>query len=156
MPLMNPARRSLFKGVLGGAVAALVAALPRFAFGAWPEQAFRAKRVPDTLHALLGTASVITDTKGITLSVTDLAENGAVVPVTVTSTLPGVDSIILLVDKNPNALVAQFMLAPGVKPFIKTNIKMAETSRVIALVRSEGKLYSTNKKVKVTLDGCSD
>jgi sulfur-oxidizing protein SoxY len=150
---INPARRSLLKGLVSAAVA--LAMLPRLAFGAWPERAFRAKSVPDTLHALLGTASVITDTTGVTLSVTDLAENGAVVPVTVSSTLPGVDSIVLLVDKNPNALVAQFMLAPGVKPFIKTNIKMAETSRVIALVRSEGKLYSASKRVKVTLDGCS-
>lgn len=153
---VHQSRRSLLKGVLGAAIAALATALPRFAFGAWPERAFRTKNVPDTLQALFGTASVITDTKGITLSVTDLAENGAVVPVTVTSTLPGVDSITLMVDKNPTTLVAQFMLAPGLKPFIKTNIKMAETSRVIALVRSEGKLYSTNKKVKVTLDGCSN
>ncbi|MCL4315480.1 MAG: thiosulfate oxidation carrier protein SoxY [Gammaproteobacteria bacterium] len=153
---VNQARRSLLKGVLSATAAALFAALPRFAFSAWPEQAFRTKNIPDTLQALFGTASVITDTKGITLSVTDLAENGAVVPVTVSSTLPGVDNITLLVDKNPNTLVAQFMLAPGVKPFIKTNIKMAETSRVIALVRSEGKLYSTNKKVRVTLSGCSN
>ena len=128
--------------------------LPRLATAAWPADAFRHKTVPGALNELLGNASLITATDEVRLSATDLAENGAVVPVTIESRLANVDSIIILVDKNPSALVARFTFAPNVKPFIKTNIKMAQTSYLSAVVTAGGKLYSTKKKIKVVLNGC--
>lgn len=147
-------RRLFLKGTLAGAVWGLLMALPRLAAAAWPAAAFRHKTVPGALNELLGNANLVTATDEVQLTVTDLAENGAVVPVTIESRLANVDSIIILVDKNPNALAARFNLAPNVRPFIKTNIKMAETSHVIAVVKSGDKLYSTQKKVKVVLNGC--
>lgn len=152
--MTNPARRSFLRGTLAVSVWGLLMALPRMAAAAWPAGAFRHKTVPGALKELLGNANLTTATDEVQLTVTDLAENGAVVPVTIESRLTQVDSIILFVDKNPSALVARFNLAPNVRPFIKTNIKMAETSHVIAIAQSGGKLYSTKKKVKVVLNGC--
>ena len=147
-------RRRFLKITLAGACWGLLMALPRMAAAAWPAGAFRHKTVAGALNELLGNANLTTATDEVKITVTDLAENGSVVPVTIESRLANVDSIILFVDKNPSALVARFNLAPNVRPFIKTNIKMAETSHVIAIAQSGGKLYSTKKKVKVVLNGC--
>ena len=125
------------------------------AYADWPANAFDAKKVPDALQRLFGQDTLI-DSTDITLTITDWAENGSVVPVTVTSTLANIESISLMVDKNPNALVARFNLVKNTKAFIKTNIKMAETSNVIAIVKVGDKLYSARKKVKVTLNGCGN
>jgi sulfur-oxidizing protein SoxY len=128
---------------------------PKSAHAAWPAAAFDAKTLPDALNRLLGTDQLI-ESSDIALVITDWAENGAVVPVTVTSTLSNIESITLLVDKNPQALVARFRLAKNVQAFIKTNIKMAETSHVVAVAKVGDKFYSARKKVKVTLNGCGN
>ncbi|HWQ95102.1 MAG TPA: thiosulfate oxidation carrier protein SoxY [Gammaproteobacteria bacterium] len=150
-------KSGLVTGLLGLA-ASVGLLIPRLVWAAWPSSAFQSKTLFGALQPLFGSGSVnLTPAdEDITLTVTDLAENGAVVPVTVSSRLPNVESITLLVDKNPNSLVAQFKLAKNTQAYIKTNIKMAETSKVYAVVKSGDKLYSTNKKVKVTLGGCGN
>lgn len=152
---MNLSRRRLLKaGLLSGVLGWVVVALPRLAWAIWPKAAFEEKKVADALRALVGNDQ-LTESDAIEMTIPALAENGAVVPVTVSSTLPNIESIILLVEKNPNALAARFDLPGNTLPYVKVNIKMAETSNVIAVLKAGDTLYSTSRKVKVVLNGCS-
>jgi len=105
------------------------------------------------MKALGGSAPV--QSKDITFVQTpDIAENGAVVPVGVTSTIPKTESIAILVEKNPNMLVASFDIPAGTDPAITTRVKMGQSSNVYALVKADGKYYVASKEIKVTLGGC--
>ena len=84
----------------------------------------------------------------------DIAENGAVVPVGVTSNIPGTTEIFILVEKNPNPVSASFVIGTGTEPSVQTRVKMGETSKVIAVVKANGKVYTTTRETKVTLGGC--
>jgi sulfur-oxidizing protein SoxY len=84
----------------------------------------------------------------------EIAENGAVVPIGVTSSISGTDSIAILIEKNPNPLAAVFDIPAGTEPAITTRVKMAQTSQVFALVRAAGRYYIAAKEIKVTLGGC--
>jgi len=84
----------------------------------------------------------------------DIAENGAVVPITVSSTLPDIESISIIAAKNPSPLAASFQLSSMSEGYVSTRIKMGKTSNVIAVVKSGGKLYSATQEVKVTIGGC--
>ena len=84
----------------------------------------------------------------------DIAENGAVVPIGVSSSLPRTESIAILVEKNPNALAAVFDLPAGTEPTVSTRVKMGQSSNIHALVKADGKYYVATKEVKVTLGGC--
>jgi sulfur-oxidizing protein SoxY len=84
----------------------------------------------------------------------DIAENGAVVPVGVASTLPNVSMVAILIEKNPNALAASFTLPEGTEANVQTRVKMGQTSNIYALVKSDGKFFMATKEIKVTLGGC--
>jgi sulfur-oxidizing protein SoxY len=143
---------SLAVSTLGVAVGAGLLT-PASVLAAWPENAFKAKDVPGALGALLGADA--TEASGdINIKAPDIAENGAVVPVTISSTLSGVESITLLAPNNPSPLVANFAMGEGVHAFASTRIKMGKTGDVVAVVKAGGKLYSANKEVKVTIGGC--
>lgn len=149
---MQAGKRLLLKG---GAVVAVLAVLPRALLAAaWPKKAFLSTEGGQALSALLGTDET-TPSDQITLRLPEIADNGAVVPVTVGTSLENVESISIVVEKNPRPLVASFEIAPGVFPNISSRIKMAETSRVIAIVKTDTGLYSTSRQVKVTLGGCA-
>ena len=149
---MKTGRRILLKG---GAALAFLAALPRALLAAaWPRDAFLSTEGGEALNALLGTNETI-PTSQIKLKLPEIAENGAVVPVTVSTTLKNVESISLVVDKNPRPLVASFELMDRSHPEISSRIKMAETSRVMAVVKTDSGIYSASKDVKVTLGGCA-
>jgi sulfur-oxidizing protein SoxY len=120
---------------------------------AWNAKAFEAKSSADALNALLGTASSEASAD-IKIKAPDIAENGAVVPVSVTSGIDGTQSIAVLAEKNPVPLVANFDLMGGAEGYVSTRIKMGKTSDVIAVVKANGKLYSARKSVKVTIGGC--
>lgn len=122
--------------------------------GAWPESAFEATTVSDALLSLFGTESIV-PSGDIDLAVPLVAEDGKVVPISVATQLPDVESISIVVEKNPRPLTAHFELAPGTVPEIDTRIKMAETSDVLAIVETAGGRYSTAARVKVTLGGCA-
>ena len=117
-----------------------------------PRAGFVAKTVADVLSAsgLAGAA----DSAQVQLEAPEIAENGAVVPLKISSDLPRVDRIAILVEKNPVILSALFDLPEGTDPSIATRVKMAETCRIIAVVRSDGKAYLASKEVKVTVGGC--
>jgi sulfur-oxidizing protein SoxY len=118
----------------------------------YPEDAFKQKSDADAIKSLYGKAAEPSDK--VKLDAPEIAENGAVVPISVSTTLADVTSISLLVSENPNALVASYKIPSGTVPTVANRIKMAKTSNVIAIVEAGGKLYSATKEVKVTLGGC--
>jgi len=154
---MNTKRRVFLKGSLAaGTVGVAVSAgllTPQAVLAAWPEAAFKAKSVDDALNAAMGSAS-LTNSDAVKIKAPDIAENGAVVPVSVSSDLTGVESIALLAAGNATPLLATFIMGPGAVADVSTRIKMGKTSDVIAVVKAGGKLLSASKSVKVTIGGC--
>ncbi|MCK7578259.1 MAG: thiosulfate oxidation carrier protein SoxY [Chromatiales bacterium] len=152
--MIDAKRRTLVKGSLAaGAVVGAGLIAPR-AFADWNAAAFQAKDIPTAMTGLLGSDSAEVSDK-ITIKAPDIAENGAVVPVTVETDLEGVTSISLIASKNQLPLIASFeFLDPSLAPFVSTRIKMAETADVIAVVKAGDKLYKNSKTVKVTVGGC--
>jgi sulfur-oxidizing protein SoxY len=139
--------------------AALAAAgwLPQVAFaqsaGAWNKAAFEAKTIGELMKAL-GTSAPV-ESKDVTLTAPDIAENGAVVPIGVATTLAGVRQMLVLVEKNPNTLVASFDVTDAVDPSFSTRVKMGQSSDVFAVaLTGDGKALFAKKEVKVTLGGC--
>jgi sulfur-oxidizing protein SoxY len=118
----------------------------------YPEEAFKQKNEADAIKLLYGKTAEASDK--VKLDAPEIAENGAVVPVSVSTTLADVTSISFLVSENPNALVASYKLPSGTVPTVANRIKMAKTSNVIVVVEAGGKLYSASKEVKVTVGGC--
>jgi len=154
---MNNQRRILLKGslsagVLGVAVGAGLLT-PGRVLAAWPEKAFNAKGVPEMLQELLG-AGTTEESGDIKIKAPDIAENGAVVPVTISTSIAGAESIALFAVNNPAPLVASYDLGEGAEGFVSTRIKMGKSGDVVAVVKSGGKLYSAKKGVKVTIGGC--
>ncbi len=155
--MMNMKRRTFLKGsVAAGAVSAAVGAgllTPRMVLAAWPTAAFEAKSVDSALDALAGSHALEGSDK-ISIRAPDIAENGAVVPVSITTSIDGAESISILAEKNAAPMTASFILGAGTEGFVSTRIKMGKTSSIIAVVKAGGKLYSTGKEVKVTIGGC--
>ena len=118
----------------------------------YPEDAFKAKSDADAIKSLYGKTAEPSDK--VKLDAPEIAENGAVVPISVSSTLADVTSISILVAENPNALAASYKIPAGTMPSVANRLKMQKTSNVIAVVEAGGKLYSATKEVKVTVGGC--
>jgi len=118
----------------------------------YPEDAFKAKTEADAIKALYGKPAEASDK--VKLDAPEIAENGAVVPISVTTTLTDVTSISFLVADNPSALAASYVIPAGTMPSVANRIKMAKTSKVTAIIEAGGKLYSATKEVKVTVGGC--
>jgi sulfur-oxidizing protein SoxY len=147
--------------ILQGAGAVALVGLGNIPFGLtpvlaandkYPEEAFKAKSEADAIKALYGKTAEPSDK--VKMDAPEIAENGAVVPISVTTTLADVTSISFLVSENPVALVASYKIPAGTLPNVANRIKMAKTSNVIVVVEAGGKLYSANKEVKVTVGGC--
>ena len=155
---MNSGRRKVLKGTGGAAVMGLAMAAGLFKPGSawaqasWNKAAFETKTLNDAVKAMGGGTAV--ESKDITITSPDIAENGAVVPFTMASKLPKTESMALLVEKNPNIVAASFAIPDGTEAWVNTRVKMGQTSNVIALVKADGKFYYTAKEVKVTLGGC--
>jgi sulfur-oxidizing protein SoxY len=113
--------------------------------------AFDAKTLDDALKAM---AITPTESADIKIKAPEIAENGAVVPVTVTSGVAGTTEISILVENNPTPLAATFILGEGAKPEVSTRIKMGKTSNVVAIAKAGDKTYSAKQEVKVTIGGC--
>ena len=154
-----PATRRL---ILKGAGAVALVGLGNIPFGfapafaaandKYPEDAFKQKGDADAIKALYGKTAE--PSEKVKLDAPEIAENGAVVPITVSSTLADVTSISILVAENPNALAASYKISAGTLPSVASRLKMAKTTNVIAIVEAGGKLYSATKEVKVTVGGC--
>ena len=137
-------------------VAALLAGaglLPAAAPAAYNTAAFEAKTMADLVKVLGGSAPV--ESKDVTITGPDIAENGAVVPVGVSTALPGAKKLLLLVEKNPSVLSAMFDVSDAVDANFSTRVKMGQSSNVYAVaMMADGKVLFAQKEVKVTLGGC--
>jgi len=156
---MNTGRRQMLKTGGGVTLLTLVAAAgwlkpgEALAADAWNKAAFEAKSMDETMKAMGGGAPA--QSKDIVFFQTpDIAENGAVVPIGVTSSIPKTESIAILVEKNPNMLTAVFDIPAGTEPSLSTRVKMGQSSNVYAVVKADGKFYMASKEIKVTLGGC--
>jgi sulfur-oxidizing protein SoxY len=118
----------------------------------YPEDAFKQKGAADAIKSLYGRTAEPSDK--VKLDAPEIAENGAVVPISVSTTLTEVTSIAFLASENPNALAAVYRIPPGTVPSVANRLKMAKTCDVIVIVEAGGKLYSATKEVKVTVGGC--
>jgi sulfur-oxidizing protein SoxY len=118
----------------------------------YPEDAFKQKSEADAIKSLYGKTAEPSDK--VKLDAPEIAENGSVVPISLSTTLADVTSISFLVSENPNALAASYKIPAGTVPSVANRLKMAKTSNVIAIVEAGGKLYSATKEVKVTVGGC--
>jgi sulfur-oxidizing protein SoxY len=153
-------RRTILQGAVAGGLAGLgLAGSARFDqaraaadAATWPKDAFSQKTEAGAIKALFGKTPEASDK--VNLDAPEIAENGAVVPISVTTTLPDVTSISVLVSENPFPLAAHYPILPGTSAQVANRLKMAKTSKVIALVASGDKIFSATKEVKVTVGGC--
>ena len=141
-------RSAAVAGVLGG-----LGLLPPAAQAAWNSAAFEAKTMAELVKAL--GVSAPAESKDVTLTGPDIAENGAVVPVGCASTAAGVKRLLILVEKNPNMLAAVFDVSDAVEPNFNTRVKMGQSSNVMAVaITADNKVLVAQKEIKVTLGGC--
>jgi len=137
-----------------GLVAALGAVLlnPVRALAAWNDGAFKARSTMDGMKAL--GISNPQDSSDIVIRAPEIAENGAVVPIDVTSNIPGTTSISVFIEKNPFPYTGSFEFAAGAVPFVHLRAKIGESTPVRVVVAAGGKFYTAAKDVKVTIGGC--
>jgi sulfur-oxidizing protein SoxY len=148
--------------VLCGAGSVVLVGLGIVSFGAtptfaaandkYPEDAFKQKDGKETVKLLYGRTAEPSDK--IRLDAPEIAENGAVVPISVSTSLADVTSIAFVVPENPNVLAAYYKIPQGTMPNVANRLKMAKTSNVTVIVEAGGKLFSATKEVKVTVGGC--
>lgn len=153
--MINAHRRTLLHATsLAAVLASIGLAMPSYVAAQARRNgtAFSAKSLEEALKAVAGN---VVDSNDIALTVLDINEDGAKVPVTVASNIPGTQEIYIFVDKNVNPLSASFMFEAGTEPFVNTYVKMAQSSMVVAVVKAQGKFYSASKQTKVTLGGCA-
>jgi len=143
---MNRLRRTVL-----GALAAWLAT-PFAALAAWNESAFGAKTPQDALKGIGAANSA--PSKEIVIDAPQIAENGAVVPIEISSNIPGTSSLAVVLEKNPFPLAAKFDFMEGAAPFVKLNVKMAETADVRVVATAGGRHYSATREIKVTIGGC--
>ncbi len=154
---MKDLRRNFLKLAGGAGAVAVTAAAgllkPGSAWAApWNKTAFESKAAADAIKSL-GVAELV-ESKDITITAPDIAENGAIVPVAVTSKIPNTQSISIIAEKNPFPLAASFDISAGGEAYVSTRVKMGQTSDVRAIVKAGGKFFTAVKEVKVTVGGC--
>ena len=149
---MQTRRKTLKQSAALAGLLATTGLFPQYAL-AYNKCSFEAKNLNDALKAL--GAGAPTASKDVVIGGPDIAENGAVVPLTVSSTLPNVKQLLLVVEKNPSPLVAAFNVTPAVDANFQTRAKMGQTSDVYAVaITTDGKALYAKKEVKVTIGGC--
>ncbi len=149
-------RRAFLKSTMSGGAIAVAASCgllaPVSVLAAWNKAAFESKDLASAMSAA-GAGSATASDK-IKIKAPDIAENGAVVPVTISTDIAGVDSISIYAEKNGTPLSAIFNLGDTTQGYVSTRIKMGKTSNVVAVVSAGGKQYKAHKEVKVTIGGC--
>lgn len=151
---MKTARRTFLRhGFYTGILALLGKDIfSNFATAEWPSAAFEETQYKDALKGLIGDQEMIEG--HVVLDVYEVAENGATVPVKISTDLANVEWISIFGDKNPRPWISRFYFHGKSRPFVSTRIKLRETSHVVAIVKANGKLYTRKSLVKVTAGGC--
>lgn len=154
---MNNVRRSFLKlassaGALAVAGATGLLRSPQSWAATWNKAGFESKAMVDVMRSLGATGAA--ESKDIVITAPDIAENGAVVPVAVTSKIPNTQQISIVAEKNPFPLAATFDVSGGGEGYVSTRIKMGQTSDVWAIVKAGGKYFTARKEVKITVGGC--
>ena len=150
--MMQTRRKTLQHSAVVAGLLATTGLFPHYAL-AFNAKAFEAKNLADVLKAIGVGAPA--ESKDVTITAPDIAENGAVVPMGAATTLAGVKQLLVLVEKNPSALIAVFNLTDSVDANISTRAKMGQSSDVYAVaVMNDGRALFAKKEVKVTLGGC--
>lgn len=134
------------------ALLGLLLAKPLSVLAAWNEQAFGAKTAADALQGI--GASGAAASKDIVIEAPQIAENGAVVPIEISSNIPGTTALAVVIEKNPFPLTGRFEFKEGAAPFVKLNVKMGETSDVRVVATAGGKSFTAAREIKVTIGGC--
>ena len=139
---------------MAAAIAALAALPIKAVRAAWPTDAFSADKISVAIESLYGSPS-FEESDGVQLKAPEIAENGAIVPITVNANFPA-KSIAVLVEKNPQSLAASFSPSGGLpSTSVSTRIKIGESSMVVAVAQTaDGKILGASKLVKVTIGGC--
>jgi len=145
-------RRTLLKTSMVASIAASTGLIPGRILAAYPKEAFENADAKAAMTTVLG-SSEYAESGDIKIKAPEIAENGAVVPVQVTSTIADIESISIVVSANPNPMTASFKMH-GSEGFVSTRIKMGKTSEVLAIVKAGGSLHATSQEVKVTIGGC--
>jgi len=153
----NMHRRTFMKGTMAAAVVGVAAGAGllkpgRVLAAEWPKDAFAAKSVDETLKSLYGNTSAAASNE-IKIKAPIQAENGAVVPITVSANMPNVQAISLYVEKNQFPLVAN-LNCNGAEGYFSARMKMGQTSDVQCVVKAGDKLYTAKQNIKVTVGGC--
>ena len=149
-------RRNFIKNSMlfaGSLVAIPSLIVSKKAYAAWPKKSFGIKDLTESVSSVYGHSNLEESSK-VKLKAPEIAENGAIVPINVSTTLDNVESIMIFVENNPQPLSSGYNLTSKSVPSIGTRVKMGKTSNVIAAVKSDGKVYTASKEVKVTIGGC--
>ncbi len=150
---MRTRRQILTQSARLAALLAGAGVLPQAAQAAWNQAAFDAKTLAEAVKAMGGGAPA--ESKDVSITGPDIAENGAVVPVGCATSLAGVKMLALMVEKNPSALAAVFEVSESIDANFNTRVKMGQSSNVFAVaIMNDGKALFAKKEVKVTLGGC--
>jgi len=154
---MDMLRRTILKGASAGGVLTVALAAGMLKPGQvlaaeWNKSAFDAKDLDGALKAI--GAGVAAESKDIVVKAPDIAENGAVVPIDVASNIPNTSELSILVVKNPFPLSTTFHFSNGAVPEAAVRLKLAQTSVVKVIAKADGKFYTAQKEVKVTVGGC--
>ena len=145
-------RTTLQQGAIVAGLLMSTGLFPQYAL-AFNTKAFEAKTLGDVLKAL--GAGAPTESKDVTITGPDIAENGAVVPLGCSTTLLGVKRLLITVEKNPSMLCALFDVTDAIEPSFNTRVEMGQSSNVMAIaIMNDGKVFFSQKEVKVTLGGC--
>ena len=150
---MHTRRKILWHSAKVASLLALTGLMPRLAMAAWNKDAFDAKSIGEVAKALGGAAP--TASNALSITGPDIGENGAVVPIVASCSLPGVKRLAVLVEKNPSALAASYDVTEALEANISTRVKMAQTSQVYAVaLMADGRTLFAQKEIKVTAGGC--
>ena len=155
--MIHRSRRTFVKcaGAIGALTVGVVTGLAKSSNAVaaqWNKAGFESKALSEAVKAL--GAGTPVESRDIMITAPDIAENGAVVPVAVTSRIANTQQISIIAEKNPAPLLATFDISPASEGYISTRVKMGQTSYVWAVVKADGKFYAAKKEVKITVGGC--
>jgi len=151
--MLNSNKRNFLFQITSVATLSMLGSISRV-FAEWQESLFTHKELNEVLSSLTNNTTP-TESENIHIKAPEIAENGAVVPVTVNASIPDVTGISIIVDNNPSPLTSSFDINPQLEAYVATRVKMAKSSNIIALISTKNnQFFTASKSIKVTIGGC--